>query len=134
MRFIDLFSGIGGFHKGLLNAGGFECVFASEINTALQDLYYKNFGIQPKGDIRKIHEADIPKHDILCAGFPCQPFSLAGKKTGYKCPSSGKLIKANFGQGQTNFFYKCSGSGKLIKDILRITKHHLPDFIIQEGL
>ena len=112
MRFIDLFSGIGGFHKGLLNAGGFECVFASEINTELQKLYYKNFGIQPEGDIRKIHEADIPKHDILCAGFPCQPFSLAGKKTGYKCPNSGKLIK----------------------DVLRITKHHLPDFLILENV
>ena len=112
MRFIDLFSGIGGFHKGLLNAGGFECVFASEINTKLQKLYYKNFGIQPEGDIRKVHETEIPKHDILCAGFPCQPFSLAGKKTGYKCPNSGKLIK----------------------DILRITKYHLPNFLILENV
>ena len=112
MKFIDLFSGIGGFHKGLLNAGGFECVFASEINTELQKLYYKNFSIQPEGDIRKIHEANIPKHDILCAGFPCQSFSLAGKKTGYKCPNSGKLIK----------------------DILRITKYHLPNFLILENV
>ena len=112
MKFIDLFSGIGGFHKGLLNAGGFECVFASEINIELQKLYYKNFGIQPEGDIRKIHEVDIPKHDILCAGFPCQPFSLAGKKTGYKCLNSGKLIK----------------------DVLRITKYHLPNFLILENV
>ena len=112
MKFIDLFSGIGGFHKGLLNAGGFECVFASEINTELQKLYHKNFSIHPKGDIRRIHEVNIPKHNILCAGFPCQPFSLAGKKTGYKCPSSGQLIK----------------------DILRITKYHLPDFLILENV
>ena len=112
MRFIDLFSGIGGFHKGLLNAGGFECVFASEINTELQTLYHKNFSIHPEGDIRKIHEVNIPKHNILCAGFPCQPFSLAGKKTGYKCPNSGQLIK----------------------DILRITKHHFPDFLILENV
>ena len=112
MKFIDLFSGIGGFHKGLMNAGGFECVFASEINRELQQLYYKNFGIKPEGDIRKIHEKNIPKHNVLCAGFPCQPFSLAGKKTGYKCPNSGKLIK----------------------DILRITKYHLPDFLILENV
>ena len=112
MRFIDLFSGIGGFHKGFLEAGGFSCVFASEIDMELQRLYHKNFGIQPEGDIRKIHEANIPKHDVLCAGFPCQPFSLAGKKTGYKCPSSGKLIK----------------------DVLRITKYHLPNFLILENV
>ena len=112
MRFIDLFSGIGGFHKGFLNAGNFECVFASEINSELQKLYYKNFGIKPKGDIKKVHEADIPPHNILCAGFPCQPFSLAGKKTGYKCPNSGKLIK----------------------DILRIAEYHLPDFLILENV
>ena len=112
MRFIDLFSGVGGFHIGLSNTGGFECVFASEINTELQNLYYKNFGIKPAGDIRTIHEADIPQHNVLCAGFPCQPFSLAGKKTGYKCPDSGKLIK----------------------DILRITKYHLPEFLILENV
>ena len=112
MKFIDLFSGIGGFHKGLLNAGGFECVFASEIDKKLQELYYKNFGIKPKGDIRKINAVDIPNHDILCAGFPCQPFSLAGKKTGYKCPNSGKLIN----------------------DILRIIKHHSPSFLILENV
>ena len=112
MTFIDLFSGIGGFHKGLLNAGGFKCVFASEINTELQALYYKNFKIKPEGDIRNIHEKDIPQHNILCAGFPCQPFSLAGKKIGYRCPDSGKLIK----------------------DIVRITKYHLPDFLILENV
>ena len=112
MRFIDLFSGIGGFHKGLLNAGGFHCVFASEINHELQDIYYKNFGVKPAGDIKKVNESDIPQHDILCAGFPCQPFSLAGKKTGYKCPDSGQLIK----------------------DILRIAQYHLPDFLILENV
>ena len=112
MKFIDLFSGIGGFHKGLLNAGNFKCVFASEINTELQKLYYKNFGIKPAGDIRKVHVTDIPKHDILCAGFPCQPFSLAGKKAGYKCPNDGKLIM----------------------DILRVIKHHLPSFLILENV
>ena len=112
MRFIDLFSGIGGFHKGLLNAGGFNCVFASEINQELQDIYYKNFGIKPAGDIKKVNESDIPQHDILCAGFPCQSFSLAGKKTGYKCPDSGQLIK----------------------DILRIAQYHLPDFLILENV
>lgn len=112
MKFIDLFSGIGGFHKGLLNAGGFKCVFASEINTELQKLYYRNFGIKPAGDIRKVPVTDIPKHDILCAGFPCQPFSLAGKKTGYKCPNDGKLIM----------------------DILRVIKHHLPSVLILENV
>ena len=56
MQFIDLFSGIGGFHKGLLNAGDFECVFASEINAELRNIYYKNFSIKPEGDIGGIYE------------------------------------------------------------------------------
>ncbi len=84
MKFIDLFAGLGGFHKALHELGH-ECVFASELDTTLRDVYKMNWGIEPKGDIKKIvtHEIDsIPKHDILCAGFPCQPFSKAGKQLG----------------------------------------------------
>jgi DNA (cytosine-5)-methyltransferase 1 len=84
MKFIDLFAGLGGFHKALHNLGH-ECVFASELNPILRDVYSTNWGIEPKGDIKKIvaNEIDsIPEHDILCAGFPCQPFSKAGKQLG----------------------------------------------------
>lgn len=76
-RFIDLFAGIGGMHIGLEKAGG-ECVFACEWDKHAQKTYSAWFGICPHGDIRKIDPEDIPDHNILAAGFPCQPFSIAG--------------------------------------------------------
>jgi DNA (cytosine-5)-methyltransferase 1 len=91
MRFIDLFSGLGGFHLGLRKLGH-ECVFACELDDELQGLYEKNFGIRPEGDIRSIKISEIPAHDILCAGFPCQPFSKAGHQRGFACPESGDLF------------------------------------------
>ena len=75
--FIDLFAGIGGFHVAMESVGG-HCVFASEWDKYAQDTYWSNFGMMPYGDIRKIDASQIPAHDVLCAGFPCQPFSLAG--------------------------------------------------------
>lgn len=84
MRFIDLFAGIGGFHKALHELGH-ECVFASELDPTLRNVYQSNWGIEVHGDIKSIVENDIeaiPPHDILCAGFPCQPFSKAGKQLG----------------------------------------------------
>lgn len=81
--FVDIFSGIGGFRIALEENGG-ECVFSSEIDKYAQRTYYENFGDIPSGDITKIDAIDIPDHDILCAGFPCQPFSLAGKRKGFE--------------------------------------------------
>ena len=78
MNFIDLFAGLGCFHIALSRIGH-TCVFASEINKELCDLYETNFGLRPFGDITKVNINDIPAHDILCAGFPCQPFSKAGR-------------------------------------------------------
>lgn len=84
MKFIDLFAGLGGFHKALHNLGH-ECVFASELDPMLRQVYQENWGIEVHGDIKKVVENEIdtiPGHDILCAGFPCQPFSKAGKQLG----------------------------------------------------
>ena len=78
-KFIDLFCGIGGFHKGF---NDLDCVFACDINEQCRKTYYDNYNITPNGDIFDIHTTDIPEHNILCAGFPCQPFSSAGKKHG----------------------------------------------------
>ena len=91
MKFIDLFAGLGGFHQALAKRGA-ECVFASELNAHLSSLYEKNFGIRPAGDICKAVLSEIPKHDILCAGFPCQPFSKAGGQKGLECPQWGNLF------------------------------------------
>ncbi|MCA8928915.1 MAG: DNA (cytosine-5-)-methyltransferase [Alphaproteobacteria bacterium] len=91
MKFIDLFAGLGGFHQALAARGG-ECVFASELNPHLSDLYEMNFGIRPAGDIRKVDLKSIPDHDVLCAGFPCQPFSKAGDQKGLECPQWGNLF------------------------------------------
>ena len=81
--FIDLFSGLGGFRIALEKVGG-TCVFSSEINSHASLMYETNFGEKPNGDITKIKTIDIPNFDILCAGFPCQAFSIAGKQLGFE--------------------------------------------------
>ena len=89
--FIDLFAGIGGFHLAMESLGG-KCVFASEIDEYARQTYEHNFKkINPElfeqglfnDDIRKVSPQDLPDFDLLCAGFPCQPFSQAGYKRGF---------------------------------------------------
>lgn len=111
MKFIDLFSGLGGFHVAMSKLGH-ECVFASELKKPLRDLYFKNFGIEPHGDITKVDVSTIPKHDILCGGFPCQPFSVSGK---------------NLGENDKK-------SGLLILNILQILEYHKPTYFILENV
>ena len=91
-KFIDLFAGIGGFHQAFHQLGA-ECVFASEWDEPARKTYEHNYRkISPElfdsgnfaGDITKINKADIPDFDILCGGFPCQPFSQAGHKLGFE--------------------------------------------------
>ena len=91
LKFIDLFAGVGGFHIALEKLGH-ECVFASEKRINLAELYEKNFGIEVNRDITKIEVAEIPQFDILCAGFPCQPFSKAGKQDGLLDERNGSLF------------------------------------------
>ena len=110
-RFIDLFAGLGGFHQAL-KALGHECVFACEIDEDLASLYAKNFGMRPHGDIRSLDISSVPDHDILCAGFPCQPFSKAGGQKGLECPQWGDL-----------FDY-----------IIRILRTHKPRYFIIENV
>lgn len=97
--FIDLFAGIGGFRIAFQNVGG-KCVFSSEWDKYAQRTYEANFGDMPYGDIRKIEKQSIPDHDVLVAGFPCQPFSLAGvskkkslgRKHGFEDETQGTLF------------------------------------------
>lgn len=99
-RFIDLFAGIGGMRLAYESAGC-RCVYSSEWNSKCQKTYYENFGVLPFGDITKVNaKTDIPDHDILVAGFPCQPFSIAGvskknslgRATGFKDKTQGTLF------------------------------------------
>ena len=83
VKFIDLFCGIGGIRLGM-ESQGFKCVMSSDINSECQRTYEENFGEMPLGDITQIDAKDIPAHDILCAGFPCQPFSISGKQKGFE--------------------------------------------------
>ena len=83
ITFIDLFAGIGGFRIALEKCGC-QCVFSSEIDIHCQKVYFNNFGEKSFGDITKIDENTIPAFDILCAGIPCQPFSICGKKQGFE--------------------------------------------------
>lgn len=78
--FLDLCAGIGGMRLAFENLGG-KCVLSSEWNEFCQETYYENFGEIPRGDITKIPMNEIPEHDILIAGFPCQPFSKGGSST-----------------------------------------------------
>ena len=90
-KYIDLFAGIGGFHQAMSDLGG-ECVFASDIDADCRKTYERNYGIKPEGDITKIDAHDIPAHDVLCAGFPCQAFSKAGKRLGFADETKGTLF------------------------------------------
>jgi DNA (cytosine-5)-methyltransferase 1 len=80
--YIDLFAGIGGFHLAADDLGG-KCVFASEIDAEAKRAYKENYKLEPHGDITQIAASEIPDHDVLLAGFPCQPFSIIGKKLGF---------------------------------------------------
>lgn len=80
--YIDLFAGIGGFHQAADSLGG-KCIFASEIDSEAKKAYTANYRLKPHGDITKIDAADIPNHDVLLAGFPCQPFSIIGNRLGF---------------------------------------------------
>ena len=82
IRFIDLFCGIGGIRLGM-EQQGFACVLSSDINMECRKTYLENFGEFPLGDIHEISADDIPEHEVLCAGFPCQPFSISGKQRGF---------------------------------------------------
>ena len=111
MRFVDLFAGLGGFHLALKSLGH-TCVFACEIDDDLNQLYKKNFGLRPAKDIRLVEADEIPENDILCAGFPCQPFSKAGSQEGFGCSKWGDL----FGH------------------VLRVLNHHTPQYFILENV
>lgn len=91
LKFIDLFAGIGGFRLGF-EAAGCKCVFSSEIDDHACEMYELNFGENPKCDITQINPKDIPDFDILCAGFPCQAFSICGKQKGFYDETRGTLF------------------------------------------
>lgn len=109
-NFIDLFAGIGGFHLALESTGA-NCVFASEWDKFASETYEQNFHLKPFGDITKINEKDIPKHDILCGGFPCQAFSVSGKQKGFE-----------------------DTRGTLFFDIARIVNYHKPKVLFLENV
>ena len=109
-RFVDLFSGIGGFRVAL-EQEGMECVFSCDIDDKVRDVYHQNFAEYPRGDITTLLNSDIPPHDILCAGFPCQPFSLSGKAKGFK-----------------------DNRGRLFFEIVRIAKYHNPHVLLLENV
>lgn len=110
LSFIDLFCGLGGFRIAFEKNGG-ECVFSSDIDKAARETYKNNFNEEPSGDITKIDAKDIPDFDILCAGFPCQPFSLAGKRKGFE-----------------------DTRGTLFFDVLRIIKEKKPKGFLLENV
>lgn len=110
MKFIDLFCGIGGFRLGLESVGA-KCVFSSDIDKYACQTYSDNFGEYPLSDISLIDEKKIPDFDILCAGFPCQPFSIAGLRKGFE-----------------------DTRGTLFFDVVRILKEKKPRVFILENV
>lgn len=110
VRFVDLFCGIGSFHYSFKKLG-FECVMASDIYKPAVENYKTNYGIEPQGDICKIDPASIPEYDILCAGFPCQPFSQAGHHKGFE-----------------------DSRGTMFSQVMRFVKHNLPKIVVLENV
>tara|TARA_B110000211_G_scaffold204235_1_gene237600 strand:+ start:1542 stop:2480 length:939 start_codon:yes stop_codon:yes gene_type:complete len=94
IKYIDLFCGLGAFHTAFekQNEKKYRCVFACDINENVRKIYNENYNILPEGDINKINIDLIPNFDILCAGFPCQPFSIAGKQKGFQDTRKGNLF------------------------------------------
>lgn len=109
-KFIDLFAGIGGFHQAMTSLGG-ECVFAADIDDDAVKVYKENYNMDDKCDLTKVDPKDIPPHDVLCGGFPCQAFSNAGKKKGFN-----------------------DVRGTLFFDVKRIIEYHKPKFIFLENV
>ena len=115
VKFIDLYAGLGGFHQALEKLGH-ECVWASEYNLNLRELYKKNFPKTPiEGDIFQVNLTDIPSHDLICGGFPCQPFSRAGKMLGFDDLKKG------------NHFFK-------ILEIIDSKKNDAPKYLLLENV
>ncbi len=109
-KFIDLFAGLGGFRIALESLGA-ECVYSNEWDIPVQKVYFDNFGDVPDGDITKVNEKTIPDHDILCAGFPCQAFSISGKQRGFE-----------------------DSRGTLFFDVARIVKEKKPKIVFMENV
>lgn len=110
LKFIDLCCGIGGFHQALASMG-MQCVLAADIDKECRDNYKENYNIEPHGDLSQIDIPTIPDFDVLCSGFPCQPFSKAGFQNG-------------FGDSRGNVFF----------DICKIISHHKPKYLIMENV
>lgn len=108
--FIDLFAGLGGFRIALESLGA-KCVYSNEWEVHVKKVYEENFGDLPDDDITKVDENTIPDHDILCAGFPCQPFSISGKQHGFE-----------------------DSRGTLFFDVARITKAKRPKVVFMENV
>lgn len=108
--FIDLFAGLGGFRLALESYGG-ECVYSNEWDIPAQQTYKENFGEIPDGDITQVNEKKIPDHDILCAGFPCQAFSISGRRRGFE-----------------------DSRGTLFFDVARIVKEKKPKVVFLENV
>ena len=108
--FIDLFAGLGGFRIALESLGA-KCVYSNEWDVPVQKVYAKNFGETPEGDITLVEENNIPNHDILCAGFPCQAFSISGKQHGFE-----------------------DSRGTLFFDVARIIKSKRPKVVFMENV
>lgn len=110
LTFIDLFAGLGGFRLALESYGA-HCVYSNEFEKHVKKVYENNFGDLPDDDITKVDESTIPDHDILCAGFPCQAFSISGKQKGFD-----------------------DSRGTLFFDVARITKQKKPKVVFMENV
>lgn len=110
MTFIDLFAGLGGFRLALESYGA-KCIYSNEWDKPVREVYYENFGDIPEDDITQVDEKSIPDHDILCAGFPCQAFSISGKQRGFE-----------------------DSRGTLFFDVARIVKEKKPKVVFMENV